>query len=97
MSEKIEKSSTSAGELDQRDRRSQNEKLETETARFQRILRDEEIRESEAQLRDLIEGLRYLVSVKPAPWDLKKRYLMQQKRLQACERKLFHLRQRRLL
>ena len=96
MSEKIENASTSAGELDQQGRRSQNEKQETETARFQRIWRSEEIRKCEAQLRDLIEGLRWLMNGNAPEWETKERLIAHRVRLRACERKLFHLRQGRL-
>ena len=97
MSEKIDNASTSVGELDQRDRCSHDDALETERARFQEILRDEEIRKCEAQLRDLIEGLRWLMNGGVPKWEIKKRLIAQRERLRQVERKLFRLRQRRLL
>lgn len=97
MSEKIDSASTSAGELDQRGRCSQNERLETETDRFQRILCEEDIRKYEAQLWDIIEGLRWLMAGNAPKWEMKERLLAQRAKLRAVERKLFHLRQRRLL
>lgn len=69
----------------------------TEPLSWAECKRIAEIARLEKALRDLIEGFRHLRTVRPAPYDLQDRLLAQAAKLRAVERKLFHLRQRRLL
>lgn len=97
MSKKTKNASTSVGEIDQRDRRSQNGKPEAATDRFLRIWREEEIARCEAKLRDLIQGFEYLHHVQPVPYGLVGRLAHQRDKMHRVERRLWHLRQARLL
>lgn len=69
----------------------------TERIEFEGKMRDAEIARLEKSVKDLIEGVRWLRAGNAPKWETQARLAAQAEKLRRVERKLFHLRQRRLL
>jgi hypothetical protein len=90
------KSSTSAGERDQQGHRSQIPTVETESARFAAKMCEAEISLLQKRLADMVEGLNWIRTVQPRPWNFDQRLAEQKVKIEGVQRKLFRLRQRQL-